>query len=147
MEHYQFQLLTGSYQAAACWRQYGEPEKPRGLCSLVHRTLHAFTAPTSAHVSYMDCAKAHWEQKDLRSFNHHGWLQFSGVQAALSGELSLEQALNGMLSFRVQPRRQETFEYEADGSMAAQVVSDAARTLKNGAAFFRRAQGFPSAMI
>ena len=117
--------------AYAYWRYYGEQKKLNELCSIVDETILKFTAPTHNNESYMDYAKNMWGTEELSTFNNYGWFQFSSVQAAITEAPNLEQALNRMCSAKVSPKKAETMKYEICDQMAANVLTDAVRLMKD----------------
>lgn len=117
--------------AYAYWMHYGEQEKLKKLRSIVAETIQKFSVPANGNESYLDYAKRKWGTEELFSFNNYGWFQFSSVQAAIAGSSGLEQALNSMCADRVSPRKAETLQYETCPQIAARVVADAIRRMKD----------------
>ena len=117
--------------AYAYWKYYGEQKKLNSLCSIVDETIHRFSTPTHNNESYLDYAKNMWGTEALFTFNNYGWFQFSSVHAAIADAPNLEQALNRMCSAKVSPKKAEILKYEICDQMAAQVVADAVRLMKD----------------
>lgn len=117
--------------AYAYWKYYGEPEKLKELCSVVTETIQKFAIPANNNENYMTYAKRNWGTEELFSFNNYGWFQFSSVKAAIYGSPDLEQALNSMCADKVSPQKTEMLQYETCAQMAAQVLGDAVRLLKD----------------
>ena len=99
------------------------------LCALVEQTIPKFTVPAQGTDTYMDYARKNWGQDELVNFNNYGWFQFSSVQGAISGNHSLEQALNRMISVQLPSQSSESFMYEVNDQMAFRVVEDAVSIL------------------
>lgn len=114
--------------AVAYWRYYGEEEKMKALCGIVSGALSRFTPPEEK-MDYMQYAKKMWGQKELYTFDHYGWFQFSCVQHSLSGQKGLRQLLKEMGVSGVKPQEKRTLRYTADENMPHQVASDAVRIL------------------
>lgn len=117
--------------AYAYWMHYGEQEKLNELCSIVAETIQKFSIPANQNESYIDYAKRKWGTEELFSFNNYGWFQFSGVQAAVTGSPDLEQALRHMCDNQISPQKAETLQYEIGDQMAALVVADAIKLMKD----------------
>lgn len=117
--------------AYAYWKHYGDQKKLTALCSIVDKTIRKFTIPAYDNEDYMNYAKKMWGTDELFSFNNYGWFQFSSVQAAITGASNLEQVLNRMCSVKVSPQKAETLRYEICDQMAALVVADAVRLMKD----------------
>lgn len=115
--------------ATAYWRRFGEQEKMSELCALVEQTIPKFTVPAQRTDTYMDYARKNWGQDELADFNNYGWFQFSSVQNAISGNQSLEQAINHMISVQLPSRSRELFVYDVNEQMAFRVVEDAVSIL------------------
>lgn len=116
--------------AYAYWMHYGEQDKLNQLRSIATETIQKFSVPANRNESYLDYAKRKWGTEELFSFNNYGWFQFSSVQAAIAGTVTLEQALNSMCADTVFPQKAETLHYETCDHMALRVVADAVRLLK-----------------
>ena len=117
--------------AYAYWQHYGEPKKLKELCSIVDETIQKFSIPAQNNESYIEYAKDKWGKEELFTFNNYGWFQFSSVRAAIAKASTLEQALSQMCSVKVVPVKTETMNYEICDQMAAQIIADAVRNLKD----------------
>lgn len=117
--------------AYAYWQYYGEQKKIEELCSIVDKAIMKLTNPTHDNESYLDYAKEKWGKEELFTFNNYGWFQFSSVRAAITGGIDLEQALSRMCSCKISPKKAEIMKYDIGDQMAAQVVADAVRLMKD----------------
>ena len=117
--------------ACAYWKHYGEDKKFNHLSSIVNETIQRFSTPAHNNESYLDYAKSKWGTEELFSFNNYGWFQFSSVQAAMKEAPNLEQALNKMCSTNISPQPFKTLKYEIRDQMAACIVADAVRLVKD----------------
>lgn len=115
--------------AVAYWRQYGEEAKIKDLCEIVSGALSRFTVPDE-RMDYMEYAKQTWGKKELYTFDHYGWFQFSCVQHSLSEHKVLRQLLSEMGVSGVESQEKRTLQYIADENMPNKVANDAVRILR-----------------
>lgn len=113
--------------AVAYWRHYGEEDKLRELSGIVEDALSRLAAPSQdGHLEY---AEKNWGTDAFITFESYGWFQFSCVQSALSGHMSLEQALARMSPFPVIHQESMTLPYAVNEGIAQSVVTEAIRIL------------------
>lgn len=116
--------------AYAYWKYYGELDKLEEVNEIVNDTISKFVVPDQKNVGYMEYAKENWGAYDFFTFNNYGWFQYNSVLAAMSGTQNLEQVLKKMCGDKIFPQKTEMLKYTVSVEMPIQIVSDAAKKLK-----------------
>lgn len=115
--------------AVAYWRQYGEVEKLKTLCSIIRESLGKFIIPTQNNENYLTYAKERWGTEELYTFNNYGWFQFSCVENSITRKITLEQALIDMGLTQVQCEKKMLLKYNVDETMPYKIIEDAKEVL------------------
>ncbi|MBE6936658.1 MAG: hypothetical protein E7458_09260 [Ruminococcaceae bacterium] len=111
--------------AVAYWTHYGESKRLSQLRTLIHDVLNRFPAYLMEQSDYLCYAKSHWEEETFFTFLQYGWFQFNCVKAALSSELTLQQALEQMEIVGVVPQAAEPEPSELEERSPAQIIEEA----------------------